>query len=137
MPIWMIVEDDPDIHEFMAAMFDLWDVQHIHFPTGEEAIDWIDAVDSGQVQDALPELAILDIRLPDIPGDRVGARLRRSARLRDIGIVMITAYRLKPAEEGAILAASGADQFLYKPLPAVPELRALFDDVLAAHTRPR
>ncbi len=131
MPTWMIVEDDPDIYEVMVAMFELWDVDHIHFFTGQDAMKWIEGVDTGHGGGALPELAVLDIRLPDINGDKVAARLRQSARLGNTGIVMFTAYRLKPAEEEQLMATSGADKLLYKPLPVVHELRAIFDKVLA------
>jgi DNA-binding response OmpR family regulator len=128
----MIVEDEPDIYEVMVAMFELWDVKHIHFFTGKDAVEWIDAVDAGRLDAELPKLAILDIRLPGgVSGADVGARLRRSAALGNIGIVMITAYRLRPAQEEQIIATAGADQFLYKPLPGVIELRAVFDEVLA------
>jgi CheY-like chemotaxis protein len=127
----MIVEDEADIYEVMVAMFELWDVEHIHFFTGMEAIHWIDEVDAGRITGPMPELAVLDIRLPDVHGDRVAARLRQSSRLGAIGIVMITAYRLKPAEEEQIMRTSGADKLLYKPLPVVHDLRAIFDKVLA------
>ena len=138
MPTWMLVEDEPDICDVMIAMFELWGVDYIHFYTGREAVDWIDGVDSGSEAGALPELAVLDIRLPDpdLNGDHVAKRLRQSPRLRGMGIVMITAYRLKPAEEEQVLAASGADRLLYKPLPVVHELRAIFDDVLAVRHAP-
>jgi CheY-like chemotaxis protein len=128
---WMIVEDEPDIYEVMVAMFELWDVKHIHFYNGHDAVEWVDAVDAGRVGGELPELAILDIRLPgDVSGADVGARLRSSPRLENIGIVMITAYRLRQTQEEEIIATAGADQFLYKPLPAVQELHALFETVL-------
>lgn len=131
MATWMIVEDEPDIYEVMVAMFELWDIKHIHFYDGQDAVEWIDAVDAGHISSELPELAILDIRLPgEVGGPAVGARLRSSPKLGNIGIVMITAYRLKQAQEEEIIATAGADQFLYKPLPAVQELHALFDTVL-------
>ncbi|MCZ7544071.1 MAG: response regulator [Anaerolineae bacterium] len=135
MPTWMIVEDEADIYEVLVAMFELWGIDHIHFFSGQEAIRWVDEVDSGRAEGPLPELAVLDIRLPDVDGDQVSARLRHSPRLGNIGIVMITAYRLRPAEEERIMAISGADKLLYKPLPVVYELRALFDQVLAARQR--
>ncbi|MBN1285856.1 MAG: response regulator [Anaerolineae bacterium] len=131
MATWMIVEDEAEIYEVMVAMFDLWNVKHIHFFNGQDAVEWIDAVDAGRSSGELPELAILDIRLPgDISGPDVGARLRKSNKLGKIGIVMITAYRLKQTEEDEIIATAGADKFLYKPLPGVMELHALFDEVI-------
>lgn len=131
MTTWMIVEDEAEIYEVMVAMFDLWNVKHIHFFNGQDALEWIDNVDAGRAGSELPELAILDIRLPgDVSGPDVGARLRESSKLGDIGIVMITAYRLKQAEEDQIIASAGADKFLYKPLPGVMELHELFTEVV-------
>ena len=81
MATWMIVEDEPDIYEVMVAMFELWDIKHIHFYDGQDAVEWIDAVDAGHISSELPELAILDIRLPgEVGGPAVGARLRSSPK---------------------------------------------------------
>ncbi len=132
MATWMIVEDEDDIYEVLVAMFELWGVNHIHFYNGKDALEWIDMVDAGRIKSELPELALLDIRLPGgVSGPDVGAQLRQSARLNNIGIVMITAYRLKPAEEEKLIAIAGADKFLYKPLPGVVELYALVNEVIA------
>ncbi len=62
---------------------------------------WIENVDQGRVRGELPELAILDIRLPEVSGPEVGHRLRQSPMLGDMAIVLITAYRLSPEEEEA------------------------------------
>ncbi len=135
MSTWMIVEDEPDITEVLLAMFEIWNVQSVSFADGQEAIEWVDAVDAGKVHGELPSLALLDIRLPGADGTEVAARLRRSPRLGNIGIVMITAYRLSPAKEQDVMAASGADRLLYKPLPVMGELKAIFDEVLAKRSR--
>src|SRR5207237_561854 len=79
-------------------------------------------VDKGKVTGELPELAILDIRLPEISGPEVGARLRLSERLGRIAIVMITAYRLTPEEEEQVKTRAQADMLMYKPLPSMPAL---------------
>ena len=65
LPTWMVVEDEPDIYDVLLAMFELWGIEGVAFVDGGEAISWVDAVDEGRVHGDLPELAILDIRLPD------------------------------------------------------------------------
>ncbi len=131
MSTWMVVEDEPDIYEVLLAMFEVWGIEGVAFVDGAEAVAWINDVDAGRVQAELPELAILDIRVPEISGPEVGARLRRSPVLGKIAIVLITAYRLQPHEEEAVIAQAGADLLLYKPLPAPDEFRQLLEDALA------
>ncbi len=131
MPTWMVVEDEPDIYDVLLAMFDLWGIEGVAFVDGAEAVTWIDDVDSGKIVNDLPELAILDIRLPEVSGPEIGERLRKSTRLGDVAIVMITAYRLSPAEEEQVLKKAHADMLLYKPLPAMLEFKSRLETIIA------
>lgn len=131
MSTWMVVEDEPDIYEVLLAMFEVWGIKGVAFVDGGEAVTWIEDVDADRVQGELPELAILDIRLPQVSGPEVGARLRQSSKLKNMAIVLITAYRLSPDEEQAFIQQCDADMFLYKPLPTPDEFRTLLDDILA------
>lgn len=127
----MVVEDEPDIYDVLLAMFELWGIEGAAFVDGAEATSWIEAVDRGEVMGELPELAILDIRLPEISGPEVGARLRKSQKLGHIGVVLITAYRMSPDDEDQVKKLAQADMLMYKPLPAMPELRKTLDDIIA------
>ena len=135
MPTWMVVEDEPDIYDVLLAMFEIWGIEGVAFVDGAEAVAWIEDVDQGRVRGDLPELAILDIRLPEVSGPEVGNRLRRSPILGEIAIVLITAYRLSPAEEVAVVEKAQADRLMYKPLPTMAELRKAMDDVIAKHDK--
>jgi CheY-like chemotaxis protein len=126
----MVVEDEPDIYDVLLAMFELWGIEGVAFVDGAEAISWIDAVDQGRVHGELPELAILDIRLPEASGPEVGSRLRKSPILKNVAIVLITAYRLSPEDERESVAQAEADRLMYKPLPGMPELRKILDEVV-------
>jgi CheY-like chemotaxis protein len=129
----MIVEDESDIYTLLLAMFDVWGIEGIAFLEGEEAIHWIDDVDGGRFLTELPELALIDIRLPgDISGIQIGERLRSSPYLRHMVIVLITAFRLSPADEAAVRLQADADLLLYKPLPDLPRLRVMLDTALRA-----
>lgn len=126
----MVVEDEPDIYEVLLAMFEIWGIDGVAFVDGEEAMAWIDEVDSGKYEGELPELALLDIRLPgNISGPMVGERLRKSPKLRNIAIVLSTAYRLSKAEEKAVRDLADADQVLYKPLPKISELKKILEKI--------
>ena len=100
MSTWMVVEDEPDIYEVLLAMFEMWGIEGVAFVDGEEAVSWIDDVDEGRFKGELPELALLDIRLPgQVNGAAVSARIRQSKILGNIPVVLMTAYRLSRKEE--------------------------------------
>lgn len=132
MSTWMVVEDEPDIYEVLLAMFEMWGIEGVAFVDGEEAVAWIEDVDQGRFQGELPELALLDIRLPGrISGPDVGARLRKSPTLKNIAIVFITAYKLSPDEEKTVMEKAGADKLMYKPLPRFAELQKTLEEIIA------
>ncbi len=129
---WMVVEDEPDIYEVLLAMFEMWGIDGVAFVDGEEAVAWIEDVDNGRFQGELPELALLDIRLPGkISGPMVGERIRKSPVLGDIAIVLSTAYKLPPDEEVRVKQQAGADKLMYKPMPRFDELQRILEDVIA------
>ncbi len=123
----MVVEDEPEIYDVLLAMFELWGVEGVSFVDGTEALAWIDDVDHGQVRRELPELALLDIRLHEVTGTQIAARLRRSPFLGQIPIVLITAFHLSPEQEYRTIAEAQADLLMYKPLPSMPDLRRKLD----------
>lgn len=131
MSTWMVVEDEPDIYEVLLAMFEMWGIEGVAFVDGEEAVAWIDDVNNGRFQGELPELALLDIRLPgNISGPMVGERLRQSNTLKQVAIILSTAYRLSPEEEKQVLEQAGADKLMYKPLPRFNELQKILEQVI-------
>src|SRR5215207_3848504 len=128
----MVVEDEPDIYEVLLAMFEMWGIEGVAFVDGEEAVAWIDDVDNGRFQGELPELALLDIRLPgEINGVGVGERLRKSPVLGDVAIVLTTAYKLSSEEQEEAMSKSQADLLLPKPLPKFNELQTILEKVIA------
>lgn len=133
MSTWMVVEDEPDIYEVLLAMFEMWGIEGVAFVDGEEAVAWIEDVDSGKFKGELPELALLDIRLPgNIGGAEVAVKLRASPILGKGAIVFATAYRLSADEYEDIMKKTDADKLMYKPLPRFNELQKILEEVLAA-----
>ncbi|MDZ4766954.1 MAG: response regulator [Chloroflexota bacterium] len=128
---WLLVEDEPDIYEILHHLYDLPDSMPLLFTTGEQAVAWIEAVESNEITSDLPIFALIDLRLPgDIDGVAVGERLQRSPRLRHMPVVLMTAYHLTAAERADFIQRTHAKQLLSKPLPPFRELRALFLDLV-------
>ena len=131
MTTWLIVEDEPDLFEMLNYMVD--DIGHniLGFMDGETAVDWIDLVNEDDFGGEMPELALIDIRLPgDVDGPEIAAKLRQCAATQDMAVVLMTAYRLSFSEETEIMTRAEPDMMLYKPLPPFPEFRRKLEDLL-------
>jgi CheY-like chemotaxis protein len=128
----MVVEDEPEIYELLLAMFEMWGIEGVAFVDGEEAVAWIEDVNNNRFQGELPELALLDIRLPgEINGIEVGKQLRESPILNKAAIVMTTAFKLSETEKAEALKQTEADLWLPKPLPKFKELQSILETVIA------
>lgn len=118
MTTWMVVEDEPGLYDMVLAMYDTMGVNGVAFADGEEAMEWIEAVENGFFQEEIPELALIDIRLPgDVNGVSIAERMRGSRVLNNTAIALMTAYRMSPQDENEAMQISGADELFYKPLP--------------------
>ena len=113
----LIVDDDADIRDMTTAMFGD-DFEVLAAASGEEAIR--------RATLERPDVILLDLRLPDVPGTEVTRRLRDSALTSLIPVIMIT------GEEGAELESlrSGVDDHISKPFDA-DSLRARIDSAIA------
>ena len=76
-----------------------------------------------------PDLVLLDLHLPDIPGDEVLRRLRADPRTAGTKVVVLTADAA--ATRPAQLRALGATDYMTKPLD-IMRLLAVIDDLEAA-----
>jgi CheY-like chemotaxis protein len=127
----MVVEDEPDLYDMVLTMYEMLGIDGVAFTDGEEAISWIEEVDSGQYIQEIPELALLDIRLPGkVTGNMVGERLRKSPAMNGMAIVLMTAYKLSPQQEREVIKQTGCNLFLYKPLPAFDRLRVMLENLV-------
>jgi CheY-like chemotaxis protein len=81
-----------------------------------------------------PDLILLDLNLPDIPGREVLARLQQSAITRDIPVVVISADAT-PNQIDRLLDA-GAKAYLTKPLDVNEFLATVARFIELAPTRP-
>ena len=126
MPTWMIVEDEPDIYELLLAMFELWGIQGVAFVDGPEAVAWVDDVDNGRVRGELPGSAA-GRACPSLAARKSRSACDRARCSGTSGSFPITAYRLSPDDEKAVMAEAQADLLLFKPLPSLNELRGMIE----------
>ncbi len=108
----LIVEDDLDIADMLNAYFRVQGYNVLTVNWGEDGVV--------AAQSNRPDLVILDIRLPDIDGFEVAAKLRKDRRTDQIPIIFLTekrerADRLKGLE-------LHAEDYITKPFD-VQELR--------------
>jgi PleD family two-component response regulator len=108
----LIVEDDLDIAEMLNAYFRVqgYDVFTVNW--GEDGVR--------AAQTVLPDLMILDIRLPDIDGYEVARRVRSDRRTSEIPIIFLTEKRERIDRLQGFEV--GADDYITKPFD-VQELR--------------
>jgi two-component system phosphate regulon response regulator PhoB len=101
----LVVEDEPAIQELIAYNLKQAGHQPLRADSAEQALRL--------VQDALPDLVLLDWMLPGLSGIEFARRLRSDKRTRTIPIIMLTAR----AEEQDKLTGldMGADDYITKP----------------------
>lgn len=111
-PSILIVEDDLDVADMLHAYFKVqgYDVHVSNW--GEDGVN--------SCQELLPQLVILDIRLPDIDGYEVARRLRKNRRTQNIPIIFLTEKRARSDRLHGL--ELGADDYITKPFD-VQELR--------------
>lgn len=101
----LIVEDDVDIADMLNAYFrdQGYSVSTVNW--GEDALH--------TCQSALPDLVILDIRLPDMDGFEVARHLRASRKTKDLPIIFLTERRER--KDRLVGLQLNADDYITKP----------------------
>jgi DNA-binding response OmpR family regulator len=107
-----IVEDDVDMVEMLSTYFRSQGYRIATAGWGEEAVKQIEANP--------PDVVLLDIRLPDIDGYEVCARLRESRRTRHVPVIFLTERRER--EDKLAGLELGAIDYITKPFD-IQELR--------------
>lgn len=119
----LIVDDVPTNVVILGNA--LADAYEVRFATsGQEAI--------ALVNEAVPDLILLDVMMPGMSGHDVHRYLRQHAQFRDVAVIFVTADASLDSElEGLQL---GAEDYLTKPI-VVPILQARVKNVLERHRR--
>lgn len=129
-PTILLVEDSPADAGLVREALEEYEVrcELIVISDGESATDYIDAID--RENGTCPDLIILDLNLPKVPGRDVLRHMRASERCRDTLVAVLTSSdNQKDREEAARL---GASVYLRKPsrLADFLKLGGVFSDMM-------
>lgn len=101
----LIVEDDPKMRRFLSNLLESNEYRVVEASSGEEGLQYAAEED--------PDLILLDVRLPDVGGREVIARLREWT---DTPVVVVSG--LDSEESKVTILDAGADDYLTKPFGA-------------------
>jgi DNA-binding response OmpR family regulator len=108
----LIIEDDVDLAEMLNAYFRVQGYEILTATWGEDGVR--------VAQEIVPDVILLDIRLPDIDGYEVCRRIRAIRRTREIPIIFLTEKRERSDKLAGL--ELGAVDYLTKPFD-IQELR--------------
>lgn len=108
----LIVEDDPDTSEMLRVYFEAQGYRVVTAANGRGAL--------ATCQTELPDLVLLDVRLPDIDGFDVGQQLQDDVRTSRLPVIFVTERRGR--DDRIIGLKLGAIDYITKPFD-VQELR--------------
>ncbi|HET7572568.1 MAG TPA: HD domain-containing phosphohydrolase [Gaiellaceae bacterium] len=100
----LLVDDEPALRELLRVTFADAHVEVSEAASGEEA--------AAAIAQQLPDVVVLDLRLPGLDGVELCGRLRREERTRRLPVVLLTGA---DGEELARARACGADAVMRKP----------------------
>jgi two-component system phosphate regulon response regulator PhoB len=112
-PKILVVDDEETICNLLSRLLEREGYKVVKTTRGQDALKLI--------LDEKPELMILDLNLPDLPGEAIYESVRQTPQARNLPILIITGRTL-PGLSAKCLNG-GADAFLPKPFDA-PELLA-------------
>ena len=132
----MLVEDEIDIRNVVKVMFQVWGHKTLEFSNGRDAVAFIESVDNGTFAGDLPEFMLSDIRMPGPNGNEIAQRMRKSEKLGEIPIILMTAYQLTEGQQDEMRTNDGVNSIIFKPLPDFDRLFKIITDVISNKYEP-
>lgn len=125
MALILVVEDEPDLARTLEYNLRREGHETRHAATGAAALELALGSES-----PTPDLVLLDLMLPDIPGTEICRKLRSEPRTQSVAIIMLTA---KDQEIDRVVGFElGADDYVAKPY-STRELMLRVQAVLRRH----
>lgn len=116
----LIVEDTDHSRELLRTVLEQLGHAVVEASNGREAL--------GRIQEQIPDLILLDLRIPAPNGFEVLKEVRRNARFSSVPVVALTAQAMIGDREKAL--AAGFNGYLAKPV-AIAQLRSEVERLLA------
>jgi DNA-binding response OmpR family regulator len=116
----LVVEDHPELRRVLSECLERLGFSTLEASDGRAALN--------HLAEGTPDLVCLDVVLPESSGYDLCQHIRRTPRLQQVPVLMMTGRRM-PAEE-AFAAEVGADAFLAKPFSEA-ELQARVEGLLS------
>lgn len=123
----LLVEDNPDDIELTRRAFDKGKIANriAVAKDGEDALDYLFATGTHAGRDAsfMPDVGLLDLKLPKIDGLEVLRRMRSDDRTRRLPVVVLTSS----SEEQDVVRSCdlGANSFVRKPVDVAQFIEAV------------
>ena len=127
---WLIAEDETDIRNLVVMMTQVWGHTPISFDSGQKTWEWLDQVESGKYSGAIPDFVLMDIRMPGKRGNEISQRMRTLGPLKNVPIVLMTAFVMGEEEMDKMRKEFGVDNVINKPLPDFDRLKQIIDKII-------
>ena len=122
-PKIVVVDDDWLNRDLLSSYLTTAGCDVAAFPNGEQG--WL------AIQEILPDMALMDIRMPGPNGNEIAHRIRESDRLAQIPIILMTAFQLSEQQQEDFKTRDGVDRIIFKPLPDFDKFHDLIQDVIS------
>jgi DNA-binding response OmpR family regulator len=120
-PTVLVADDDDDLLGYIKFRLEHAGYDVVTASNGEEALK--------VARDRLPQLAVLDIKMPRLDGLEVTRQIRTMEELQEMPIILLTASA--EAQDMVRGYEAGANDYLRKPFSAPEELLTSVQAVLA------
>jgi len=120
----LIAEDERDIRELVNFSLQFGGFAVVQAANGAEAVE--------QAQKELPDLILMDVRMPKMTGYEACRQMKSMSELRDIPVVFLSAKGQETEIQTGLEA--GAEEYILKPFAPdelVKQVQAVLDRVAA------
>jgi CheY-like chemotaxis protein len=111
----LVVEDEKDSAEVVGRILKFQNIEHDITHHVDDALDILETSE--------PDVALIDLMLPEVDGWELLSMIRRSKKHRDMVCVAVTAYHSSAVERKAL--EHGFDGYFPKPLNSTSFVREL------------
>ncbi|MBE7551128.1 MAG: response regulator [Anaerolineales bacterium] len=104
-PLILVAEDEREIRELIVFSLQIAGFEVIAVPNGQEAVE--------KAVEVIPDLILLDVRMPRMNGLEACRALKQQAKTKDIPVVFLSAKG--QAEDIKLGYEAGAEAYFLKP----------------------